>query len=169
MLRTLQKVPVSGNLVYYGDDPSFRTRVLEHAGYKVRRCSSPVGLADACASPLDAVLTADLDESVIEQVIDVTWSRSSAPLVRFERPGVPPDRFSAHFDLSIPSATSPHVWLRELAVLIGETRLLCIESQVLRERAAELREESAELRRGIRHERLERVRRGVLKKFPDPL
>ena len=169
MLRTLQKLSVSGSLVYYGDDPSFRTRVLEHAGYKVRRCSSPAGLADACASPLDAVLTAALDESVTEQVIDVTWSRSSAPLVRFERPGVRQDRFSVHFDLSIPTATSPYVWLRELAVLIGETRFLCTESQVLRERAIELREESAELRRGIRRERLERARRGVLKQFPDPL
>ena len=144
---------MAANLVYFGVDTCHRLRVLARAGYTVENCYSALQLEAVFDSscPAEAVLMTDHEGKLPQDAITLTRSRSDAPLILF--------RDSNHsyaetaFDLVVPSLTAPGQWLKQIAVLLEESRLvrgksalLRAESRILQHEAILLQRDAAELR-----------------------
>jgi len=156
---------MAANLVYFGVDTCHRLPVLMRAGYTVENCYSALQLEAVfdSISPAEAVLMTDHEGKLPQDAITLTRCRPVTPLILF--------RDSNHsyaesaFDLVVPSLTPPGQWLEQIALLLGESRvlrakseLLRVESRMLQHEAILLQRDAAELREKTRLERIRAAR-----------
>lgn len=136
---------MSGVVIHFGVDSSYRLPLLQNAGFEVVNCGTSLpDFTRAIDSHEVCAVAVSQDSSNELQVIKEVRSIKPVPVIVFARVGAP-ERFP-DVDLVIPALTPPPNWLKQIAVLLQKSREIAEQAASIRSQPAALRQESAALR-----------------------
>jgi CheY-like chemotaxis protein len=132
-----------GTVVHFGIEQSPKVIVLTLCGHGIRDCGASVPeLNDALLqNDLDAIVVSESAESGSADVIKLSRSLTTAPLILFQ--GANQKYEPQDFDLIIPYETHSATWLDSVERLIEESRRVRAHADVVEGTAARLRQDSA--------------------------
>lgn len=139
---------MAATIIHFGVDLAARVPVLESAGFEVDICSSIDSLMERVQrESTDAVVVPERQELNLGGVITVVRSYTLTSLVLFAQGR--DQRYEADFDLIIEPFTPPQQWVKHIAELIAQSKVLQAESRYLQAQASTLRGESRATRQQI--------------------
>jgi len=128
---------MAAKVLHFGTDTCNRLLVLRSVGYSVDACLSLTEFHTILeSSDPDAVLVASRPSLERRQVITFTREHSRAGLVLFDSSYYGSEE--GEFDLVIGPQVTPEEWLRQIALLIEQSRVLKARSRTVRERSSQL-------------------------------
>lgn len=136
---------MSGVVIHYGVDSSYRLHLLQNAGFEVVDCGT--SLSDFNRAIVDhEVCAVAVSQNASRRLATLRElrSRTSVPVIVFAGIGVP-ERFP-EVDLVIPALTPPPDWLTQIAELIKKSREIAEEAALIRRQSATLKRQSVALR-----------------------
>ncbi|HEU5403039.1 MAG TPA: hypothetical protein VFU86_16905 [Terriglobales bacterium] len=136
---------MSGVVIHFGVDSSYRLPLLQNAGFEVVDCGTSVPRFHRAVRNHEVFAVAVSHNASRElPIVEELRALKPVPLILFA--GVDVSHGYPDFDLVIPSLTPPPNWLTQLSELLKKSKRVAEESAAIRAQSVTLRQQSAALR-----------------------